>query len=301
MKKRLYLTFTILIAACLILTGCQSNKIEEEPEDYNEIVEENTATGKIDAGNNKIASKELTVTENPEIYNDDLPLGFECKYPTVNGKSIVVKVETTGDSKKQSNGPYYISYRVYVGEEVLNTVKEGKYHLEGYGIEMLKTFDIEEDAGTNYEFFEWDFTTSVYKGQDKEYVAISIPAGTEDKNQASLILSTDDGKLLGDFTADIVKDITLTGSNIDKYKNWSGDYVFNSIKDGVITYLTPTDGMYKINSEGKKILDNSLDVLELEEHLVTINNDKATDEKTGEIYQITNAKGRDFGFGEFRH
>ncbi len=232
-------------------------------------------------------------------------MGLEIYHVTVNGNDVAVNVQTTGSSKQQENGPYYIYYELHVGYDEYHNkyklVKEGIHHLEGFGVEMLKTFDIEEDAGVNYEFFEWDLTTFAYKGTDKEYVAISFPAGTEDKNQATLLLATDEGDLVGEFTADIVKDITLTGTNVEKYKNHSGDIVFNSIKDGKVTYLIPTDKMYKTDSNGKNVLDTSLDVLELDEYSVSITNDKAISQKTGDIYKITNAKGKSFGFGEFRH
>ncbi len=166
---------------------------------------------------------------------------------------------------------------------------------------MLKEFYEEEDAGVNHEFFEWDFTSSAHKGGDKEYVLISLPAGIEDKNQASLMITTDNGKLLGEFIADVVHDTNLSGPDVEKYKNHSGDIVFHSIKNGNITYLTPTSSMYKEDSNGKKVIDTSLEVIELEEHSVTMDNNKATDTKTGNVYKITNAKGKTYNFGEFRH
>ena len=248
--------------------------------------------------NTQTASKVLTPARNKDRDDDDLPLGFEFVDLKVNGKDIRVHVDTTGDSKQQKNGPYYINYVLLIGAEIL---KEGKYHLEGYGITMLKEYDIETEVGHNYEFFERDFTATVHKGQDgKEYVAISIPAGVDDKNQASLVLATDDGKLLGDFTVDIVEGINLTGKDVDKYKNWSGDVVFNSIKNGKVTYLTPTEAMYKKDSKGNKVLDTSKDVIELEEHSLTIKNSKVTDKKTNEIYKITNAKNKALAFNKIR-
>ena len=102
--------------------------------------------------------------------------------------------------------------------------------------------------------------------------------------------------MLGEFIADVVHETNLTGPDVDKYKNHSGDIVFNSIKNGNITYLTPTESMYKNNK-----LDSSLDIIELEEHSVTMNNNKATDTKTGSIYKITNATGKIYNFSEFRH
>ena len=166
---------------------------------------------------------------------------------------------------------------------------------------MLKTFNEEEDAGVNYEFFEWDFTSSAHKGKDKDYVAISLPAGSEDKPQASLMITTDNGKLLGEFIVDVVHDTNLTGPDVEKYRNHSGDIIFHSIKDGNITYLTPTEAMYTKDSKGNKVLNSSLEEIELEEHSVTMNKNKATDTKTDNIYKITNSKGKSYNFSEFRH
>ena len=166
---------------------------------------------------------------------------------------------------------------------------------------MLKEYDEEEDAGVNHEFFEWDFTSSAHKGVDKDYVAISLPAGIDDKNQASLLITTDNGKLLGEFIADVVHGTNLTGPEVEKYRNHSGDIVFNSIENGNITYLTPTEAMYIVDQNGKKVLNPALEEIELEEHSVTMNNNKATDTKTTNIYKITNAKDKTYEFGEFRH
>ncbi len=328
MKKKIYLAIIMCILTCLILTGCQTNEVINNEPESNKIAttekantEAKSNTGKVTNSASKTntttnttnvtssgkseASEELKPTEIKKAYDNDLPLGVEIRHVTVNGKDVAVNVQTSGSSKQQKNGPYYIYYEVHAGQDIKQNkyklVKEGIHHLEGYGIEMLKTFNMEEDVGTNHEFFEWDFTASAYKGADKEYVAISIPAGTEDKNQTSFILATDEGKLVGEFTSNIVNDIKLTGASVEKYKNHSGNVVFSSIKDGKITYLIPTEKMYKTDSKGKKVLNTSLDTIELDEFSVTINKDKATSKKTGEIYKITNAKGKTFGFGEFKH
>ena len=251
----------------------------------------------------KSTDNTLKISELSGLYDEDLPLGLELNYVTVNGAESVIRLETTGSSKQQEDGPYYIFYKIHAGSDAkgFKMIRSGIYHLEGYGIEMLKSFDMEEDIGVNHEFFEWDFTSSAVKGSDKEYIAVSIPAGTEDKNQASLILIADDGTFLGEFIADVVHDTTLTGPDAEKYKNHSGDVVFNCIKDGNVTYLTPTDAMYKTDANGKKVLDSSLQEIELEEHKVSISNNKATETKTGNTYKITNATGKTFNFGDFRH
>ena len=294
MKKKILLILLVVVI-CFASVGCGKKTSNNNSSSNKESNTNNNGS--------KTNGDSLTISEVKKAYNEDLPLGLETNYLTVNGNDIVVRIQTSGSSEQQKNGPYYIYYNVYVGSDSLGfkCVRDAIYHLEGFGIEMLKSFDEEEDAGVNYEFFEWDFTSSTHKGGDKEYAAISIPAGTEDKNQASLMITTDDGKLLGEYIADVVHGTNLSGANADKYKNHSGDYVFHSIKDGNITYLTPTAGMYKKDKSGKLVLDSSLSEIELEEHSITMNNNKASDTVTNNVYKITNASGKTYNFGEFRH
>ena len=299
MKKKILLSFVVLIMLFAI-TGCGNKNEEKNKKDDTNIVNDNTNTTNNDS---KTTGDSLPISEIKKQYTNDLPLGLENIYVKANGREIVIRLQTSGSSQQQANGPYYIYYNIYVGNDDIgfNCVRDAIYHLEGYGITMLKEFDEEEDVGVNYEFFEYDYTASTLKGVDKDYVAISIPAGIEDKTQSSLLITTDNGKLLGEFIADVVHDTNLNGPGVEKYKNDSGDIVFNSIKDGNITYLTPTEAMYKTDSNGKKVLDSSLAEIELEEHSVTIDNNKVTDTKTSNIYKITNASGKTFNFGEFRH
>ena len=298
--KNKFLVGLLVLVMCFAIVGCGKKPADNNtPSNIdNNNINDNTNTN----NNTQTPSDSISISEVTKSYNEDLPLGLENNYLKVNGNDIVVRVQTSGSSEQQANGPYFIYYNMYVGNDALGLkcVRDAIYHLEGYGVTMLKEFN-EEDVGVNYEFFEWDFTSSTHKGVDKEYAAISFPAGTEDKPQASLMITTDDGKLLGEFIADVVHDITLTGPDVEKYKNHSGDIVFNSIKDGNITYLTPTEAMYITDANGNKVLNTSLDEIELEEHSVTMDNNKATDTKTGNIYKITNATGKSFWFGKFRH
>ncbi len=308
MKKKILVSLLVFVML-FIIAGCdkkqaENNSTPNKENNTNTEVDNNKTdnTNKIE-DNSKTITDSLSISEVKGSYMNDLPLGLETKYVKVNGSEVVIRVQTSGSSKQQANGPYYIYYNVYVGNDTIgfNCIRDAIYHLEGFGITMLKEFDEEEDMGVNHEFFEWDFTSSTHKGKDKEYVAISLPAGIEDKNQASLMITTDNGKLLGEFIADVVHGTNLAGPDVEKYRNHSGDIVFNSIKNGNITYLTPTEAMYITDSNGKKIINTSLDAIELEEHSVTINNNKVTDTKTDNIYKITNATGKIFNFGEFRH
>ena len=301
--KNKFLIGLLVIVMCFSIVWCGKKPAENNKpsngENNQNTINDNTNNN----SNTQTPSDSLSIIEINPQYNEDIPLGLENNYLKVNGNDIVVRVQTSGSSQQQSNGPYYIYYNMYVGNDALGLKceRDAIYHLEGYGVTMLKEYNEEEDIGVNYEFFEWDFTSSTHKGTDKEYAAISFPAGSEDKPQASLIITTDDGKLLGEFIADVVHDITLTGPDVEKYKNYSGDVVFNSIKDGNITYLTPTEAMYTTDANGNKVLNSSLSEIELDEHSVTMDNNKATDTKTGNIYKITNPTGKTFNFGEFRH
>lgn len=299
MNKILKCLFVFVM--CFTLVGCadNSNSNNSDPNQNNNTNNNsNNNNNNSNNNNSKPTGDSLPISEVNKEYDNDLPLGLETNYVKLNGTEVVIRVQTSGSSKQQKNGPYYIYYNVYVGNDTLGLkcVRDAIYHLEGYGVQMLKEFDEEEDAGVNHEFFEWDFTSTALKGSDKDYVAISLPAGIEDKNQASLLITTDDGKLLGEFIADVVHGTTLSGTEADKYKNHSGDYVFNSIQNGKVTYLTPIAAMYK-----DKVLDTSLEEIELEEHQITVSNNKITDTKTNNTYKITNAKGKTFKFNEFRH
>ena len=307
MRKKILIGI-LIVMMCSVLVGCENKPNQNNSSSNGEIntntADDNNKTDNTNTTNNNSKSNmdSLPILEVKDAYSNDLPLGLENNYVKVNGSEVVIRVQTEGSSKQQANGPYYISYNVYVGNDTLgfNCIRDAIYHLEGFGITMLKEFNEEEDIGVNHEFFEWDFTSSAHKGGDKEYVLISLPAGVEDKPQASLFITTDNGKLLGEYIVDVIHNTNLSGPDVEKYKNHSGDIVFHSIKNGNITYLTPTSAMY-VDSNGKKILNSSLDVIELEEHSVTMNNNKATDTKTGNIYKITNASGKTFNFGEFRH
>ncbi|MBR4177896.1 MAG: hypothetical protein IKR57_00940 [Bacilli bacterium] len=305
MKDKMIVGF-LVIMMLLVIVGCDKKPVENNSSSNGENTTNNTTEkDNTDTTNNNTKSNggSIPISEIQGAYFDDIPLGLENNYLKVNENEIVIRVQTSGSSKQQANGPYYIYYNVYVGNDALGLkcVRDAIYHLEGYGITMLKEFNEEEDIGVNHEFFEWDFTSSTHKGGDKEYAVISLPAGTEDKPQASFMITTDNGILLGEFIVDVVHGTKLTGSVVDKYKNHSGDVIFHSIKNGNITYLTPTEAMYTVDSNGKKILNSSLDEIELEEHSVTMNNNKAIDTTTGNIYRITNATGKTFNFGEFRH
>ena len=55
----------------------------------------------------------------------------------------------------------------------------------------------------------------------------------------------------------------------------------------------------KLDSKGNKVVDTSNDIVELEEHSIEIKDGKTVDAKTGNMYQITNAKDKSLTFGGY--
>ncbi len=113
MKKKLLLLLVILITLFAI-TGC-GNKIEENnKKDSANIANDNTNTTNNDS---KTTGDSLPISEIKKQYNNDLPLGLENNYVKANGREIVIRLQTSGSSQQQANGPYYIYYNIYVGND----------------------------------------------------------------------------------------------------------------------------------------------------------------------------------------
>ena len=169
MKKKILVSLLVLMM-CFVITGCdnksENNSSPNQEENNNNNNQNNNnnnnQNNNQNNNNNKSNTDSLSISENKGKYNYDLPLGLENNYVKANGREIVIRVQTAGSTDQQENGPYYISYNMYVGNDELGLkcVRDAIYHLEGYGVTMLKEFDEEEDIGVNYEFFEWDFTSS---------------------------------------------------------------------------------------------------------------------------------------------
>ena len=140
----------LLVVMMLFVAGCG-----KKPAEINTPTntDSNTNTVNDNTNNNtQIPSDSLPILEIQQQYKEDLPLGLENNYLKVNGNDIVVRVQTSGSSEQQANGPYFIYYNMYVGNDALGLkcVRDAIYHLEGYGVTMLKEFNEEEYAGVNY-------------------------------------------------------------------------------------------------------------------------------------------------------
>ncbi len=119
MKNKLLVGFLAVIM-CFVLVGCGNTVIEDNPstneESNTNSVNDNTNKAN---DNSKQSGDSLSISEVKAAYTNDLPLGLENNYVKVNGSEIVIRVQTSGSSKQQKNGPYYIYYNVYVGNDTL--------------------------------------------------------------------------------------------------------------------------------------------------------------------------------------
>lgn len=273
------------IVLTIVLGGKKQGTTKDNTPTNNEQTQESVSTDEEETKSGNVA----TEYKNTGAYRDDLALGFETIDVTVNGKKVTARVDYLFDSSRQANGPYYVDYEITVANQ---TVKEGKYYLSENSISSIKELT-EEDIGVNFEFFEKDFVATTVKGEDKEYISISIPAGDEEKDASCQILATDDGKLLQSFVVEKVSGVTLTGKENAKYTDKNGNVIFHSTENGKVTYLIPVD------LKGNKIESCDKDKIELEEHTIELKDGKTIDTKTNETYTLNNTKGKSFTFSIF--
>ena len=121
MKK--FLIGIMAIVLCLSLVSCGKSKNNNSSnENGNTNINNNTnknTNNNSQNNNNESPSDSLPISQIGGLYNNDLPLGLETNFVKLNGTEIVIRVQTSGSSDQQANGPYYIFYNVYVGNDTL--------------------------------------------------------------------------------------------------------------------------------------------------------------------------------------
>ena len=207
-------------------------------------------------------------------YSVDMGLGFEYCDLTVNGKFRRVAVQYEMDSSVLSSDPCFTYYYVDIhGDDLYaEVVAVGRAFLPDWMAEEIRQTPEDELAGVNCELFEYDFRAASFKGNDKEYIVFRIPASWE-PNTASMIIATDQGKLLADIVDDKSYQVRLNGEDPDKYVDYTGNTNFFSLSKDSITYL--------------KVSQRVDGVTYLTEYSLTIDGDKITSAETGQTYTTT--------------
>ncbi|MBR0137446.1 MAG: hypothetical protein IJM15_03480 [Erysipelotrichaceae bacterium] len=204
-------------------------------------------------------------------------LGFEFCDLTVNGKFRRVAVQYEMDSKVIPTDPCFTYYYVDIHGDDLwaEVVAVGRVFLSDATTQFIReTEDLDELAMINFELFERDFQAATFKGKDREYIVFTIPASWE-QNTSSMVIATDQGKLLADTVVDKSHQVTLQGDDVARYMDHKGNTNFFSFSASAITYL-------KVS----QVVDG---VTFLKEYSVSIDNDKITTVETGKIYQTTDS------------
>ena len=193
----------------------------------------------------------------------------------VNGHQVRLQAIYEFDPADFESDKGFTYYRVQLlAEGVLSsTVDVGRVFFDEEWTRFVREeANGEEEALT--DIFWLDFRAAAFKGKDKEYVVFSVPAGWEE-NSSTMGIITDDGILLANLTTNKSYKVTLTGDDIDKYKDDSGNCNFFSFNGDAITYLKVSE-----------VVDG---VTYLKEYSVSIDNNKVTVSETGKTYQ-TNDK-----------
>ena len=138
----------------------------------------------------------------------------------------------------------YCYYQVSVASDrpeperdFISGVAGGKYFFSDEHKKILKEFrDADRLSEVALKPFGEDFKAIVYKGEDTEQIVISIPAGTENENMATLMIVRYNGPLMADMITKTAK-IKLSGDNAGKYFDTKGNCQFFAFDENTVTYL----------------------------------------------------------------
>jgi len=290
MKKVLIIALSTLVI--LSLTGCGKKEDKKE-----ENKEENNQQMNID--------DDLDF-EKLEIKNPGIKLGEDTYNVKINNKNRVIKIEYNNypksklDQEEIDNYNYYYTYTIY-----LDDTKVDSFQISTYDYEYIKELANATES-LNLKPFNDDVKTNIIKdAYSNEYLVLTIPVYTESSTNEELYIIDSNGKLLGSIYVDANMGFTIKGedsSNYYKIKNddelhYSNYYFINN---NGIYYIYPEKSMYVKDEEGNIGLDYEAEEITVEEYLVSIENGKLVNNKTGRTYKIANFEGGDSSFSEFK-
>ncbi len=296
MKKVLLVTLSTLVI--LSLTGC-GKKVEKKDENKGEIKEETK--------DNNIVDEEDLDFEKLEIKNPGIKLGEDTYNVKINNKDKVIKIEYNNYPKSKldqddvENYRYYYTYTIYLDDTKIGSFE--KYVYESYE-------DIRNLANATESFnlkpFNDDVKTTLIKDKyNNDYLVLNIPVYTESSTNEEMFITNENGKLLGTLYVDNNMGFTITGDGSSNYYrneentelHYSNYYFINN---NGIYYIYPEKSMFVKEDNGYIGLNYELEEITVEEYLVSIENGKLVNNKTGRTYKIANLEGGDSSFSEFK-
>jgi hypothetical protein len=199
--------------------------------------------------------------------------GWEYRDLDVNGVFRRISVTFEMQSYMIEKDPCYTYYYVDIHGDDLwaEVVATGRAYLDDWTLEYVREYEANGKRDEIFfTLFDNDFKASTFKGKDgKDYIVFSIPANWE-PSTSTLVIATDQGKLLADNVIDKSYQVTLEGDDAGKYMDTQGNANFFSFGEDHITYL--------------KVVQRVDGVTTLREYALEIENDKITIVETGKTY-----------------
>ena len=242
MKRSAYAALAMAMA--ISLSGCSGQtSATTEPEQTSVVQRTETETETSEE------TTESTIAEPTAPEQDWMipstahePVGFENIDITVNGEIRQIYVSYYMNPAVIGADNCYCYYQVSVSSNrsennFTGIVAGGKYFFSDEHKKILKEFrDADRLSEVALKPFGEDFKAIVYKGEDTEQIVISIPAGTENENMATLMIVRYNGRLMADMITKTAK-IKLSGDNAGKYFDSKGNCRFFAFDENTITYL----------------------------------------------------------------
>ena len=247
MKRSAYAALAMAMA--ISLSGCSGQtSATTEPEQTSMVQQTETETETSEE------TTESTIAEPTAPEKDwiipvtaNYPVGYETIELTVKNEIRQVFVNYYMNSLVVGADNCYCYYQVSVASDrpeperdFISGVAGGKYFFSDEHKKILKEFrDADRLSEVALKPFGEDFKAIVYKGEDTEQIVISIPAGTENENMATLMIVRYNGPLMADMITKTAK-IKLSGDNAGKYFDSKGNCRFFAFDENMVTYLKVT-------------------------------------------------------------
>ena len=244
MKRSAYAALAMAMA--ISLSGCSGQtSATTEPEQTSMVQQTETETETSEE------TTESTIAEPTAPEKDwiipvtaNYPVGYETIELTVKNEIRQVFVNYYMNPAVVGADNCYCYYQVSVASDrpeperdFISGVAGGKYFFSDEHKKILKEFrDADRLSEVALKPFGEDFKAIVYKGEDTEQIVISIPAGTENENMATLMIVRYNGPLMADMITKTAK-IKLSGDNAGKYFDTKGNCRFFAFDENTITYL----------------------------------------------------------------
>jgi len=278
MKRSAYAALAMAMA--ISLSGCSGKtSATTEPEQTSVVQQTETETETSEE------TTEATITEPTAPEKDwiipvtaNVPVGYETIELTVKNEIRQVFVNYYMNPAVVGADNCYCYYQVSVASDrpeperdFISGVAGGKYFFSDEHKKILKEFrDADRLSEAALKPFGEDFKAIVYKGEDTEQIVISIPAGTENEDMATLMIVKYNGPLMADMITKTAK-IKLSGDNAGKYFDSKGNCRFFAFDENTVTYLKVT-----------KIEDG---ITYFTEYEAIVGYHEITTKETGRVYQ----------------